>query len=141
MFSMVPFFHNNLTSNDNDLSIFDWINQPRRIFSGMSTFKTDIQDKGTHYEVISELPGINKENISITYKNNYLTISTNVEEQVNSNKRYIHRERYIQSNSRTFFLDNVDENNISAKFENGILMITLPKIEKKEEILNEIKIN
>ena len=141
MFSMIPFFNNNSLSNDNDLSIFDWINQPRRIFSGMSTFKTDIQDKETHYEVISELPGINKENISITYKNNYLTISTNVEEQVNSNKRYIHRERYIQSNSRTFFLDNVDENNISAKFENGILMITLPKIEKKEEVSNEIKIN
>lgn len=140
MFQLVPFKHNLLAQDERDFdSLFDWINRPvRNFFSNIPTIKTDIQDKENEYELIAELPGINKEDIHLSYKNNYLTISAKKDEEKNE-KKYLHKERILKDISRTYYFDNVDYENISAKFDNGLLTINLPKVNDIKE--NEIVIN
>ena len=140
MFQLVPFKHNLLAQDEKDFErLFDWINRPvRNFFSDIPTIKTDIQDKENDYELIAELPGINKEDIHLSYKNNYLTISAEIHQE-NDDKKYLHRERILKDVSRTFYFDNVDYENISAKFDNGLLTINLPKVKNIKE--NEIVIN
>ena len=100
-----------------------------------SLMKTDIKEMENGYEVTMNLPGVKKEDVKAELKDGYLTISASS----NSNKdekdeegRYIRRERYSGSCSRSFYVgDGVTQDEIKAKFENGALMLTVPKKEEK----------
>ena len=93
-------------------------------------FKTDIIDRKNEYLVLVELPGVNKENIDLKYANNYLTITvSNNHECEDSNDDYIRKERYNYSSTRSFYLENVDENKITAKLDNGVLNVVVKKLE------------
>ncbi len=100
--------------------------------------KTDIKDTDQGYEITMNLPGVKKEDVKAELKDGYLTISatsnSNKDEKDN-NGRYIRRERYSGSCSRSFYVgDGVTQDEIKAKFENGALMLTVPKKEEKPAV-------
>ncbi len=92
--------------------------------------KTDIKDIGTGYLLEAELPGFGREDISVDIDENKLVISaqkTQETNQENDDGKIIRKERYCGSYKRSFNLDGIDTENVSAKFENGILSLNLPK--------------
>ena len=107
--------------------------------------KTDIIEKKDKYLLNIDLPGFSKDNIKLSLENGYLNISAKVENEVNEEEdRFVHQERFFGECSRSFYLgDDIKEEDIDAKFENGILKINIPKkdlIDKKDTIKNiEIK--
>ena len=98
--------------------------------------KTDIREKEDGYELAVDLPGFKKDEISIDLSNGYLTIQAAKgldKDEEDKKGRYIRRERYAGSMSRSFYVgDDVRSEDVSAKFEDGILKISVPKAAKKE---------
>jgi HSP20 family protein len=102
-----------------------------------ATMNVDIKEDEKNYIVEAELPGVDKKDIHIKTKDDYLTISVEQEEnKEEENANYIRRERCSRSLKRSFYMGNVDDSKIAAKYENGILTLTLPK---KEVIVDEGK--
>ena len=95
--------------------------------------KTDVKETDKAYELDIDLPGFDKENVQIELNDGYLTInaSTNEEkEDKDKNGTFLRKERFVGSCRRSFYVgDDVSEDDISAKFENGILSINVPKKE------------
>ena len=103
-----------------------------------TTMKTDVRENEDSYELDIDLPGYKKEDVRAELKNGYLTISAttkNENDEKDENGRYIRRERYYGSCSRNFYVgEEVGQEEIKAKFEDGILKISVPKKEAKPEI-------
>ena len=126
MFGMIPFER----SNDNFFDLFD--NFERKFFGNSSAslpdFRTDIRDAGDRFILEAELPGFQKEDIKLDLKDGILTISaqhsTENEEKKDS---YIRRERRYGSFSRSFDVSGIQEDGITAAYNNGVLSLTLPK--------------
>lgn len=111
-------------------------------FYGGRDIKVDIREDEKEYIVEAELPGANKDEINIDLHNDQLTISVQKNEQVNEEQNnYIRRERRSSSLSRSFYIENVMEENVNAKFENGLLTIVLPKREPGTEGRRKIQID
>jgi HSP20 family molecular chaperone IbpA len=94
--------------------------------------KTDVREHEDHYEVDINLPGFKKDEISLDLENGYLTISAakEMEQEKSRMGRIIRQERYEGSLQRSFFVGgNVKESDITARFENGVLTLTIPKKE------------
>lgn len=94
--------------------------------------KTDVKETDESYEVDIDLPGFKKEEISAKLEDGYLTISAakglEKEEKDEKSGKYIRRERYTGQCSRSFYVGNaVTEADIRAKFEDGILKLSVPK--------------
>ena len=100
--------------------------------------KTDIRDTDSTYELDIDMPGFKKEDIKAQLKDGYLTISTSTSannDEQDKDGRYIRRERYAGSCSRSFYVgEGVKEEEIRAKFENGILKLSIPKVENKPQV-------
>ncbi|MCR2033148.1 Hsp20/alpha crystallin family protein [Anaerofustis stercorihominis] len=98
--------------------------------------KTDVREKDNNYEVDIDLPGFKKDQILAELKDGYLTISASKDldkEEKDKEGKYIRRERYSGSCARSFYVgSDVKEDEISAKFEDGILKIVIPKKDVKE---------
>lgn len=98
--------------------------------SGSMQLRTDITDKGDHYCLSAELPGFHKEDIKIDIDRGILTISAHHDENVEEKEaNYIRRERRIGTYSRSFDVSTINTDAISAKYENGLLVLNLPKKE------------
>ena len=118
----------------------DFFNAPFT-YEGTSTgglMQTDVKDMDDHYEIIMNLPGIKKEEVQAELKDGYLTITassnTNKDEK-DSEGRYIRRERRSGSCSRSFYVgDQVTQDEIKAKFENGSVTMPVRKQEEKPEV-------
>ena len=84
------------------------------------------------------MPGFKKEDIKAQLKDGYLTISASTSannDEQDKDGRYIRRERYAGSCSRSFYVgEGVKEEEIRAKFENGILKLSIPKVENKPQV-------
>lgn len=98
--------------------------------------RTDVKEKKDSYEVDVDLPGFKKDQIRVELENGYLTISAtkgaNNDEQ-NKEGKYIRRERYTGTMSRSFYVgEDVQQEDIHAKFEDGILKLTVPKEDPKK---------
>lgn len=97
--------------------------------------KTDVKDTGNGYEIAVDLPGFKKEDLSLQLNNGYLTISATKgvnKDETDKNGKYIRRERYSGSMSRSFYVgSHVTEQDIHAKYENGILTLDIPKEDEK----------
>ena len=103
-----------------------------QVLGEAGNFKTDIIEDDKEYTVQAELPGMDKENIELDYHDNILSISGKQESETNEEdkeRNYIRRERSSRSFSRQFLIRDVDDDNISAHFNNGILEVKLPKKE------------
>ena len=116
--------------NNNYLSLFDEFDDFFTDKLGKD-MKTNILENDDNYTVTSEIPGVSKENIKIDVADNTLTISVNKKNtNKDEKKNYLVKEISETSLSRSFYLDDMDENNITAKMDNGILTITVGKVKE-----------
>lgn len=128
------------------LTPFDNVFSPFDAFAGffgdsmpMDTCRTDIRDEGDSLVIESELPGFDKDNITVDISDGFLTLNAvhNAEnDEKDENGRYIRRERSCSSYQRTFDISGIDADNISAECKNGILTMRLPK---KQQTVSESK--
>lgn len=96
--------------------------------------KTDVREVENHYEVDIDLPGFKKDEVNVELQDGYLTVSASKgldKDQKDKEGRYIRQERYSGTCSRTFYVGDLKKEDISAKYEDGILRLTLPKAEEK----------
>ena len=105
--------------------------------------KTNIKEKKDKYVIEMDLPGYEKENIDLKLENGYLTVSAESKNEINEDEEgYIHQEKYYGSASRSFYVgDEVTEEDISAEFKNGVLLIDVPKKEEEKKLAEPKKIN
>lgn len=100
--------------------------------------KCDIYEKDNKYYIEMEVPGFKKEDIDISLKDGYLTIKAEKKtsnEEKDENKKFLRKERNYFKTERSFNLGNIDEENIDASFENGILIIVIPKAEENKRTI------
>jgi HSP20 family molecular chaperone IbpA len=104
-----------------------------------------VHEQEDHYEIDIDLPGFAKEDISLQLEEGYLTVSATkaVEENKESKGKLIRQERFSGSMQRSFYVgENVTDGEIKARFEDGVLQLTIPrkdakKIPEKQHILIE----
>ena len=130
-----------------DLSIFDdffdsmlgaWGNYTQRVPA------VDVEETPEEFTIKAEMPGFDEKNVKITVDKHVLHITGTVDEKEDEKdgRKYLIRERRHESFERSFSLpDGLDESAISAKFENGILSVTLPKTPEEKPRQIEVKIN
>lgn len=117
--------------------LFDGIAKPMPYFKGIErgpaqqlAMRTDVIENEDAFELDIDLPGVKKEDVKAELKNGYLVISASRDsnEEKSEEGKYIRRERYFGSASRSFYVgDQLQQEDIKAKFENGILKLTVPK--------------
>ena len=97
--------------------------------------KTDVRETENSYELDVDLPGFKKDEITVDLKDGYLTIGATKgldKDEQDKNGKYIRRERYAGSMSRSFYVgEGVTEEDIKAKYEDGILRLVVPKKDAK----------
>lgn len=139
MFDLVPFNRHDFTTKGDyfnhwlDSFFKDDFFAPFQRLSSFSSFKVDLKETDEDYTVEADLPGVKKEDITLEYKNNYLTIRAKREtlnETKAEDKNYVCRERSYGQFQRSFYIDNVAHQDIDAEFKEGILKIKLPKMNK-----------
>ena len=142
-FDMRPFNNSFFDINQSDF----FKDLGRQVFNqspfSSSSITTDIKELDNAYEVEAELPGMDKENINLTFENNILTIEgkqsiENKEEDEEG--RVIRRERSYSNVRRQFTFNSVDQTAITASYDNGMLNVTLPKSEQTNSV-NQIQID
>ncbi|MDD7402398.1 MAG: Hsp20/alpha crystallin family protein [bacterium] len=101
--------------------------------STSEVMKTDIKDTDQGYEIIMNLPGVKKEDVKAELKDGYMTIhatSSSSNDEKDDNGKYIRKERYSGSCRRSFYVgEDLTEEDIKAKFENGTVKLFVPKKE------------
>ena len=123
---------------DDDFSMFPALTGRNPLYGkhAKNLMKTDVRETENTYELDIDLPGFKKDEISIDLKDGYLSISAAKgldRDQEDKKGKYIRQERYAGACSRSFFVGvGVEPKDVSAKFEDGILKISLPKQVKKE---------
>lgn len=128
MFGMLPFER----SNDNLFDVFDDFERQffGRTKATLPDFRTDIRELDGKYILEAELPGFAKEDIHLDLKDGILTISaqhSENKEEKDEKGTYVRRERRYGSYSRSFDVTGIDEEGITAAYQNGVLELTLPK--------------
>ena len=119
----------------------DWFDDFMPMFSRKemkqfnSIMKTDIKESDDNYVLEVDLPGFDKKDLSITAKREH-----KVEEEGDKKGNFIRRERSFGQFSRNFYVGDIDEEDIDAKLENGILTIKFPKEKKEQPKSNRIEI-
>ena len=116
----------------------DFMEFPTRGQMENQLMRTDVKDAGDHFELMMEMPGFKKEDVHAQLKDGVLNISATTStsnDEKDANGKYIRRERFSGSCSRSFYVgENITQEDIKAKFEDGILKITVPKEEEKPQI-------
>ena len=124
----------------------DWMDFPFRGFeptverklygnNAAHVMKTDLKETDTGYELAVDLPGFKKDQINLQLENGYLTVSASKsleEDQKDDAGKIVHQERYAGSMQRSFYIgDALTEEDVKAKFEDGVLTLDFPKAEAK----------
>jgi HSP20 family molecular chaperone IbpA len=103
----------------------------RKTFKTMpSIMRTDIKETEDQYVLSVELPGFNKEDVKLSLKDGYLNISATAqnEEEEEKDGKFLRRERYTGAMTRSFYVgEDITEEDVKAKFGNGVLTLALPK--------------
>ena len=118
--------------------LFDFPYEMRR----SDLMKTDVKEVDGNYILNIEIPGFSKEDLNVSLEEGYLTVSAkkeNVREDKDSEGRFIRRERYLGNCSRSYYVGDIREEDIKAKYEQGVLMLSFPKedlkrVEEKKRI-------
>lgn len=150
MFEIVPFARRSSgIQKYNDLfdleGIFEGFFNDRYfpgLYKNSAQMKVNVKENENEYVLEAELPGIKKEDVKLQIDDDRLTISVEKNEETDEEKdNYIRRERSSSSVTRSFTIPNVEIDNVNAKFENGLLFITLPKKQEKAIKGKQIEIN
>lgn len=99
------------------------------------TMKCDVYEKDGNYNIEMDIPGYDKKDISIEYDDGLLTIVAEKNNEFNTEdegKKYIRRERVYGKVTRSFSFADIDEDKITADFNNGVLTVVIPKSQKQE---------
>ncbi|MBR6934997.1 MAG: Hsp20/alpha crystallin family protein [Clostridia bacterium] len=117
-------------------SLFDdFFDAPFNTGSASGLMKTDVKATDAGYELEIDVPGIDKENISVQLENGYVTVTAKTEKKNDEGKEnghYIRRERFYGTYSRSFYVgEDVNEEDVKAKYENGTLKLFVPDKEKQ----------
>ncbi|HHV59522.1 MAG TPA: Hsp20/alpha crystallin family protein [Clostridiaceae bacterium] len=148
MFGIVPFRRNNnlkRAANFWDFdslmdSFFDDSFMPAFFASGYR-FKADLRETDNEYIIDAEIPGVDKKDIKLELRDDTLTINVERNEEINEESAgYIRRERRFGSCSRSFYVGDVKQDAITAKYDNGILTVTLPKLNEGKRNIHRIDI-
>ena len=124
----------------NDLMDFSFPELDGKMYGkrGEHIMRTDVKEHDDKYEVDIELPGFKKEDVKAELKDGYLTITALKEvnnEQKNESGKYVRRERYTGNMSRSFYVgEKVTQEEIHAKFEDGVLKLQIPKKDPKKQV-------
>ena len=98
--------------------------------------KTDVRETEDSYELDVDLPGFKKDEVNVELKNGYLTIQAAKgldKDETDKKGKYIRQERYAGSCSRSFYVgEDVEPQDVKAKYENGVLKLFVPKAEVKQ---------
>ncbi|MEI8033432.1 MAG: Hsp20/alpha crystallin family protein [Chlorobiaceae bacterium] len=123
------------------IKLFDDIWSPRQMPSAPA-FRADISEDEKAFHIEAELPGVAKEQIGLNIEEGLLTIKAERKQESEASRKEFHRtERSYGSFSRSFNLTEIiDQENINANFNNGVLHVTLPKA-RAEKRIKEISIN
>lgn len=150
MFGLVPYNRRGnklLVNNDTwgfGKSIFDsFFNDP--FFAGIASetnkIRADIRETDKEYIIDAEIPGAKKEDINVELRDDTLTISIVQGEEVEDEKdNYIRRERKYHSVARSFYVENIVNDAVNAKYKDGILTIVLPKDKKAKKNKHKIPV-
>lgn len=150
MFDIVPFARRGSgIQKYNDLfdieGIFEGFFNDRffpALYKNSAQMKVDVKENENEFILEAELPGIKKEDVNLQIDDDRLTISVQRNEQTDEEKdNYIRRERSYSSVIRSFAIPNIETDNVNAKYENGMLFITLPKKQQKAIKGKQIEIN
>lgn len=117
-------------------SLFDELGDVRR---SSGVVRSDVYERDGNYVIEADVPGFKKENVKIDYNEGYIRISGKKEEVVEENTNYLHRERSYGEFSRSYYVGNIDDSKVKAKFEDGTLKVTFPK-EDPEQSTKQIPI-
>ena len=124
----------------------DWFDFPslrelrnidRRLYGRNASheMKTDVKEHEDHYEVDIDLPGFKKDEIQLSLENGYLTVTAakGVEKDEENKGKLIRQERWAGTLQRSFYVGEVlEETDIGARFENGVLSLNIPKKDEKK---------
>ena len=116
-----------------DDSIFEDINTEN---FGSMAMKTDIRELDDKYVMDIDLPGFDKNNLNVSLKDGYLTITAKVSRSIRPEQgkkhNFIHRERFSGSVTRSYYVGDMHQEDISASYKDGVLTIELPKPQEKK---------
>ena len=94
----------------------------------VTDMKCDIYEKDGAYHIEADMPGYKKEDVNVEYEDGYLTISAaRKEEEEEEEKNFIRQERVYGSMKRKFYVGDIEEEKISANFNDGVLQVVLPE--------------
>ena len=124
----------------------DWMDFPRMDFGNIDrklygkraaqVMKTDVHEHDDKYELDIDLPGFKKDEIKLSLENGYLSVSAAKgldEEEKDKKGKLIRQERYAGSMQRSFYIgDTIKQDDIKAKFEDGVLKLSIPKTEPEK---------
>lgn len=129
MFGLTPF-------ERKSYDLFNAFHDFEKDFFGSETSfnscKTDIKDNGDKYVLEAELPGFDKQDISLDIDGGFLTLTaehSSENEEKDNDGKYIRRERSYGSYRRSFDISNVNVDKVDAEYKNGVLTVALPKKE------------
>ena len=121
-------------------------NAQRKLYGrhAANMMKTDVQEHDDHYEVDIDLPGFKKDELSVELKDGYLVISAakglDKDEKEKKSGKFVRRERYAGGMSRSFYVgEDIKQEEIHAKYESGVLKLSIPKVEAKKAEVEEKK--
>ncbi len=120
----------------NELFPFFWYRRQRP----QNYMRTDVKENDKEYVMEVELPGLDKKDIGLSVKDGYLNISVQKSEKEQDEKeKYLRRERSF-SCSRSYYVGDINKEDIKAKYDNGILRVSIPKEQPKEPVSDKIEI-
>ncbi len=103
--------------------------------------RADIKENDSEYIVEAELPGVNKEEIVVEFKEDVLTITAQKQKDLEEEKEnYVRRERKHGKVSRSFYVQNINVEAINADYKDGILKVILPKLQESPPDSHRIEI-
>ena len=134
------FFSNNYIDNFFNDDFYD-VFKPSKVNNGIKLMNADVKEYEDHYDMKLDLPGFNKEDIKVNLKDGNLIIEAqhneSKEEKDDKDGKYIRRERYVGKVKRSFYLGkNVKEEDIYARFNNGILELNIPKAQASHKSID-----
>lgn len=133
MYNMMIRNHNNREMNLLNDRFFDSFFRMDPFFDAPA-FRVDVQENADAYELSAELPGMKQDQIDIVAQDGVLTISANMNNERKSDKNgYLYTERRTGTFRRSFNLEGIREDAITARYEDGILTLHLPKVKPEEE--------